>query len=292
MNEQISTAALLRAFSVSPKKHRGQNFLKDAKTAEMLVSKAGIGPEDVILEIGAGMGAMTFPLAAAAMHVYAVEADREVADVLETRLSSDMASRITLIRGDILKTDLAPIREKAGKPLTVFGNLPYYLSSQVLIKLVMERGHVGKAFLLFQKELADRIRARAGGRDYGRISVAAGYASVVRPVVTLSPEHFLPKPKIYSTLLSFDFRTAPTTPARNEALFFAVVAAAFGQRRKMLKNALEPLFQSLALEDAGGVFSRAGIDPALRAEKLAPADFVRLADATADATAVASPAPA
>ncbi|MEW5735490.1 MAG: 16S rRNA (adenine(1518)-N(6)/adenine(1519)-N(6))-dimethyltransferase RsmA [Thermodesulfobacteriota bacterium] len=281
MSNSLSTAALMRAFAVSPKKHRGQNFLRDAQTARMLVSRAGIGPGDAVLEIGAGMGAMTFPLAEAAHCVFAVEADLRVADVLESQITPALAEKIRVIRNDIMKTDLAPVRELAGSPLTVFGNLPYYLSSQVLIKLIMERRHVARAFLLFQKELADRILAPPGGRDYGRISVAAQYASKIRPVVTLSPEHFLPKPKIHSTLLAFDFSTQPVAPARDEALFFSVVAGAFSQRRKMLKNALEPLLRELAAVEPDRAFARAGIDPAIRAEKLSPADFVRLADAIA-----------
>lgn len=276
---RFSTAALIRAFAVSPKKHRGQNFLKDAKTAEMLVARARIGPEEAVLEIGAGMGAVTFPLAAAARRVYAVEADRQVAEILASQITGSLAERITLINKDILKTDMGEIREAAGQKLVAFGNLPYYLSSQVLIKLIVERRHIDRAYLLFQKELADRIQAPPGSRTYGRISVAAQYASVIRQAASLSPEHFLPKPKIHSTMLAFDFSASTTAPARDEALFFSLVAAAFSQRRKMLRNALAPLFKSLEISDPEGAFARAGIDPALRAERLSPADFVALSNA-------------
>jgi 16S rRNA (adenine1518-N6/adenine1519-N6)-dimethyltransferase len=270
-------SALLKAANLKPKKSAGQNFLADFSASDAIVKSAALTPEDTVLEIGAGLGSLTLPLARAAGRVFAVEWDRDLAPLLEKQIESAGITNAAVIQADILSLDTAPLA--AGGRLTVFGNLPYNISSQILVKLVRERRHVSRAFLMFQKELARRILAKPGKKDYGRITVLARYAADIRPGAVLPPACFLPRPGVDSMVLAFTFHGIPPSAPKDEDFFFRVVKAAFANRRKTLKNALVAGGVAGAAVDVERALGFAGIEGGRRAETLDVAEFARLADA-------------
>ncbi|MBU2489311.1 MAG: ribosomal RNA small subunit methyltransferase A [Proteobacteria bacterium] len=270
----LSAPTLLAAHGLRPKKSLGQNFLADPSTARMLARRMSLSPEDQVVEIGAGTGALTFPLAERAGRVFAVETDRRLLPLLEDQARNWGPGNVTVMHGDFLKMSLADF--PGDSPLVVAGNLPYHISSQVLVKLVRERGRVKKAALMFQKEMAARILAGPGGRDYGRISVLAAYVCSVRSLATLGPGHFFPPPKVDSVVLLFTFDRPGFSEPGEEERFFKTVGAAFSTRRKTLRNALA---MGGAVPDAAAAeraLAAAGIDPARRAETLDLEEFKRL----------------
>lgn len=229
------------------------------------------------MEIGAGLGALTIPLSRAVEKIYAVEKDRQLIDLLKTELAVQQIANCEVIAGDILKIDLDRFPESAGCKLAVVGNLPYYISSQVLVKLIGSRHNYTRAVLMFQKELAQRIAARPGGRDYGRITAMLRYCAEVRTLLTVKAEAFYPAPKVDSAVVEIKFKPTTVYTPHREPLLFAVIKAAFGNRRKTLKNALKAGGIGLDARTAAEALSLARIDPNRRAETLEPEEFVDLA---------------
>lgn len=276
-----SPVSLLKAWKLRPKKQLGQNFLADPSIPRMIVDRAGISAEEIVLEIGAGLGALTVPAARAAKRVYAVETDRGLIDLLQTELLLYKADNVTVLTQDILRFDLADFvrREGIDRPLVVIGNLPYHISSQIVVRLIDGRRWVDRAAMMFQKELARRFMAKPGGRDYGRLSVMLAYCAEVRSLAEVRADLFFPKPKIDSEVIEVRFRKTLENPASDEAFLFQVVKAAFGQRRKTLRNALAGSELRIAPEAAGLALDAAGIDAARRAETLSVAEFVALSHA-------------
>jgi len=274
-----SPRTLLTAFNLSPKKQFGQNFLSDLSTAEMIVSRSGISKEDIVLEIGAGLGALTVPLALAAEKVYAVEKDINLLPLLKNELLAKNIYNVDIINENILETDIERTAAKHGRKIFVIGNLPYNISSQVLIRLIIQRRYVSRAILMFQKELSERICAKPGGKDYGRISVMLRYCSDISKIADVKASLFFPKPKIDSQIIEIRFKDSPDFPADDEKFFFRVIKAAFGKRRKTLKNSLSGSELGIQAQTAVLALNRAGIDPARRAETLTVEEFVRLSNA-------------
>jgi 16S rRNA (adenine1518-N6/adenine1519-N6)-dimethyltransferase len=272
---------LLNAWNLRPRKSLGQNFLTAAGVSERIVAAAAVAPEDIVLEIGPGLGALTLPLAARAARLIAVETDAEILGLLRAELLAAGRQNVETICASILDTDIAALAPP-DRRLVVLGNLPYNISSPVLVRLVESRHRVDRAVLMLQKELVDRIVASPGGRDYGRLTVMLAYCATVRRLFTVNADRFFPKPKVDSAVVEIRFKTAPDTPARDEPFLWKVVQAAFGQRRKTLKNALTG--SALPLETAGAeaVLQAAGIDPRRRAETLTVAEFVTLSHAVAE----------
>ena len=274
-----SASILLKAWSLRPKKQLGQNFLSDPATAEKIVSYARISPTDCVLEIGAGLGALTVPLARRAQRVYAIEKDRQITALLRTELLTQRLENAVVIEEDALKTNIRSLAEEAGQPLIVAGNLPYNISSQIVVKLIRNRERVRHAILMFQKELAARLTARPRTKDYGRLSVMLGYCAEVKPVMTLPASAFYPKPKVDSEVLIISFTRQPHPLAADETWLFRVIQAAFGKRRKTLKNALCASSLQMGPESVLQAMAAAGIDPTRRAETLTVAEFVLLSNA-------------
>jgi len=273
-----SPKVLLNAWQLRAKKRYGQNFLRHSSIAEKLVRRAGVSPDDVILEIGAGLGALTIPLAQSARKVIAVERDPDLARLLKTELLAAGKPDVVIVQRNILDMDISELARTEGRPLAVFGNLPYNISSQVLVQLVSARHSVSRAVLMFQKELADRICAVPMGKIYGRLSVLVQYCSRIEKLIQVKAVDFFPKPKVDSTVLDIVFLEMPEFPAADETFFFKVVQAAFSQRRKTLKNALSGSFLNVSETIVRDALSMAGIDPSRRAETLAVPEFVRLSD--------------
>ena len=266
---------LLAARGVLPKKHMGQNFLADPSTAEMIVRRAR--PADaVVLEIGAGVGALTVFAAREARFVYAVEKDRDLIEVLQGVAAETGAENVFVINRSIFDVDLEAIARKEQSRLLVLGNLPYNISSQVLISLINTRRISVRAVLMLQTEMARRLEARLGMMEYGRLSVMTQYCSSVSRVARVRANQFYPRPKVDSEVVEICFQP-PVHVAADEAVLSAVVKAAFGQRRKTLKNALGGSELGIDGDQIARALQVAAIDGSRRAETLSVGEFVGLA---------------
>ena len=271
-----SPATLMKAWDLHPKKQLGQNFLSDPSTAKMIISRAGISSEDIALEIGAGLGAITVPLGQTVSGVYAVEKDTQLIEMLKTELAFYQVQNVTVLNQNILKVDIPAIARQAGRSLVVFGNLPYNISSQVMVQLIAERHCLTRCFLMFQKELAQRLTASPGTKDYGRLTAMLQYCATVKPLATVNAALFYPKPKIDSEVIEIDFTRAPDFSVPDETFFFLVIKAAFSKRRKTLKNSLSKSVLQMETEMINKGLNNAAIDPTRRAETLSAEEFVRL----------------
>jgi 16S rRNA (adenine1518-N6/adenine1519-N6)-dimethyltransferase len=270
-----------------PLKVLSQNFLRHQAQAKNLVDKLGLSPSDAVVELGAGRGAMTFLLARKVARLLAVEIDAGHCLELTEKIKAQGLDHVTVLHADLLKADWQEWFTWAGKPFGIVGNLPYHISTPILFKIIEHRSILQRAQVMLQKEVANRLMARPGTKDYGVLSVLIGYYAMVKPVMQLSPGSFFPKPKVASTFVELTFRDAAAmVEIREEKLFQWVVHAAFGQRRKQIKNALTadtrfPLSVILqALEENR-------IDPQSRGEILTISQFAALSNTL---TALSAPA--
>jgi 16S rRNA (adenine1518-N6/adenine1519-N6)-dimethyltransferase len=273
-----SPRTLLKAWNLLARKELGQNFITEASLAARIVELARIGSDEVVLEIGAGLGAMTVAAARRASRTIAVEKDAQLVPLLRAELLVNGLEQVQVREQDILTLDLVRVAGEEGRPLTVIGNLPYNISSQVLVKLIRSRKAVSRAVLMFQKELADRLCAGPGSKTYGRLSVMLQYCADLMVLRSVRPEMFFPRPKVGSVVLAINFKTAIDPQVGDEALLGQVVQAAFGQRRKTLRNALSGGRLPLDSDAATQILETARIDPRRRAETLDVAEFVALTD--------------
>jgi 16S rRNA (adenine1518-N6/adenine1519-N6)-dimethyltransferase len=271
-----SSRSLLSEWNLRPKKQLGQNFLADPSTAGMIISRAGLTAEDVALEIGAGLGALTIPAARAVRHLYAVEKDADLARALESELRRLDIGNVHIINKDIFNVDIRDFSQKGPEKLVVLGNLPYNISSPVLFYLIDARDVIGRAVLMFQKELARRLMAAPGAKDYGRLSVMLQYFADLKRIATVSAHLFFPKPKVDSEVVEVAFKKKIENPVADEGILSEIVKAAFGKRRKTLKNALTDSSLKADAETIIRILAQAGISPSRRAETLSVSEFVAL----------------
>jgi len=267
---------LLKAWDLRPKKRLGQNFLADPSTARTIISRADLTSDDVVLEIGAGLGALTVPLAKVVKKVYAVEKDSQLIELLKTELLANRISNCEIIAQNILDMNLDTIADATVAKITAVGNLPYGISSQILIKLIQSRSKIDRAVLMFQKELAQRIAAQPGGRQYGRITAMLRYCADIRFLADIKASVFFPPPKVDSAVIEVKFKSTSQYGPHDETMLFRVIKAAFGNRRKTLKNSLTAAGLQIEPKTALQALSAAGIDPTRRAETLHPTEFVAL----------------
>jgi 16S rRNA (adenine1518-N6/adenine1519-N6)-dimethyltransferase len=272
---------LLAKHDLDAKKSWGQNFLVDRGVLDRIVRAAALGTEDVVIEIGAGTGALTGALAAAVpapQRIIAVERDPDMLRVLAAELASTPAVEIRA--ADAADLDFAAESAVAGRPLVVLGNLPYQIGSVILLALAHAGAAVARAVVMVQKEFAQRVVAPAGSKIYGRLSVMIQQRMSARILFHVGSGAFYPRPKVTSSVMRLEPRAVPLAPVADERLFERVVKEAFGTRRKMLRRALEPAFGAEALARA---FERSGIEGTRRAEELTVSDFARLSDAIGEA---------
>jgi 16S rRNA (adenine1518-N6/adenine1519-N6)-dimethyltransferase len=273
-----SPKILLSAHNIRPKKQFGQNFITDPAFAAMIVRRAGISSEDIILEIGAGVGALTVPLARKAKQIFAVERDPRIIGILNTQILAGGFTNVSIIGKDILTMDIDALSKNAGENMIVMGNLPYNISSQILVRLIHARKRISRAVLMFQKELSQRITAEVGCKDYGRLSVMLRYCSDIRKIIDVKASLFYPKPKVDSEILELKFKQELQDRATDELFFFKVIKAGFGNRRKTLKNALTASGLNIDAATAKRMLEESGIDPIRRAETLTVEEFVKLSN--------------
>jgi len=271
-----SPNTLLKAWNLRARKELGQNFLKDQNTAQRIVDHARIESDDVVVEIGSGLGVMAVAAARQAQRVIAVEKDRDLVPLLRAELLAQGLTNVGINEGDILKIGLVSLADSETRRMVVLGNLPYNISSQIVVKLIEERQHVDRAVLMFQKELADRLCAGPGTKVYGRLSVRLQYCADLMPLMHIGANQFHPRPKIDSAVLGVTFKRRIDHAVRDEHLFARVVQAAFGQRRKNLRNALSSGLLDLERPTVERLLESAEIDYRRRAETLSVDAFVTL----------------
>jgi len=256
-----------------PSKQRGQNFVTDANTVRRIVAAARLTENDVVLEVGPGLGSLTLGLLQAARRVIAIEID----DLLAAQLPQTVAARLperaaalTVINADALRVDTVP-----EPPTAVVANLPYNVAVPVLLHLLAAFDSWGRGLVMVQAEVADRLAAGPGSKTYGVPSVKVAWYAAASRVGTVSPTVFWPVPNVESGLVAINRRPEPETSATREQVF-AVIDAAFGQRRKMLRSALAGLAGSSTA--ASAAVAAAGLDPKTRGETLDVTDFARIAE--------------
>jgi 16S rRNA (adenine1518-N6/adenine1519-N6)-dimethyltransferase len=241
----------------------GQNFLNDADAIQRIASSLGDLTGRTVIEIGPGGGAITAALVARAAHVVAVELDPGLAAHLRTQYPSD---RLTIHQQDVLSFDFAKARAQVGQPLLVFGNLPYYITSQIVLKLAASYAALDRAVLMVQREVAERITAEPGSRNYGLLSVTAQLYGPATNLFTLPPSAFSPPPDVHSTVFRWRFAPRFIELGVDELSFEPFIRKIFAQKRKTLSNNLRAAgFTPEAIVSA---LTKAGIDPRARAEAL------------------------
>jgi 16S rRNA (adenine1518-N6/adenine1519-N6)-dimethyltransferase len=257
-------------FRREAKKHLGQNFLHEKGVIARIVQAIDPKPGDAIVEIGPGQGALTFPLLDRHGAITAIEFDRDLHAPLQAAARAHGALR--LVEGDVLGVDFTALAAELGADaIRLVGNLPYNLSSPILFHALDHAAAIGDMHFMLQKEVVERMAAPPGGKVYGRLSVMLQAYCTVTPLFTVPPGAFRPAPKVDSAVVRLVPRPAGAIGIRDRARFAAIVRAAFGQRRKTLRNALSGVVDADAI-------AAAGLDPGTRAERLSVADFVRLAN--------------
>jgi 16S rRNA (adenine1518-N6/adenine1519-N6)-dimethyltransferase len=282
MSEPLSASrarALLESHGVRPRKRWGQNFLIDRNVLEKIVQTAGLLPEDRALEIGAGLGALTALLAERCEHVTAVEIDR----LLEPILKQTLAGRdnVSLVFADFLELNLPALLAEAFGDASgvVVANIPYYITTPILERLFENKARIRQIVLLVQQEFAERVAASPGSKEYSALTVFAQYHAQAEIVGKVSRNVFMPPPEVSSAILRLTPVLPGTLTVRDEARFFQIVRAAFGQRRKTLLNALAGGQIGLDRATAEALLLRVGIAPERRGETLSLEEFSRLSEA-------------
>ena len=274
-----SVTAILKRHGIRPKKRLGQNFLAQMPTIRKIVDAIDPLADECVLEIGPGPGIMTKLLAERAGLVIAVDKDASIIEVAREELGD--SQNVRFIEGDVLELDLgkaiSELPENLAKKIKVAGNLPYNISSPILFWILKNRGLISRAIVMVQKEVALRIAASPGGKDYGTLSVRTqAYASAKR-LFDVSPSNFTPPPEVNSSVVEIDFAGGASEKPEDDAAFEAVVRAAFGKRRKTLRNALLGSALGLKPDALDAALSKSEIDGKRRPETLTVDEFIRLA---------------
>jgi 16S rRNA (adenine1518-N6/adenine1519-N6)-dimethyltransferase len=264
---------LLRKYGLRAKKSWGQNFLVDERAFAGIVRESGATPADTVIEIGAGLGTLTARLSLAARRVIAVERDRDMAEILRAELAGD--ERVEIAEANALTFDYAAV-DGGGRPLIVVGNLPYQIATPILFRLLEARRAIGRIVVMLQLEMAERIVARPSTPEYGALSVMVQMAADARIAFRVPAGAFHPAPRVASAVLALTPLPSTRTAITDDGWFSEVVHAAFGQRRKTLRNSLRTVAEVEPIERA---LAACGIDPKARGETLDGERFARLSEA-------------
>ncbi len=274
-----NTRAVMERYNFTASKRFGQNFIKDRSVLEDIVTASGISKEDIVLEIGPGIGVLTEFLAEAAGRVYAVEVDRGLIPVLQDTLKD--YKNVELINEDIMKTDIAALT--GGESFRVVANLPYYITTPIVMSLLESGLHCRSLTVMVQKEVGERMTASPGTKDYGALTLAVGYRTKAAIVRKVPAGCFIPAPKVDSVVVHMDVFEEPPLKAGDEKLLFTVIRGAFNQRRKTLLNALSGHRElGLSRDIIREAIEKNGEKPAVRGEELSIEQFIRLSDTLRD----------
>ena len=271
-----ATKDVMRRFNIRASKKYGQNFIIDEKAIEIILNSANIGDKDRVLEIGPGLGTLTGYLCEKSQKVIAVEIDKQIIEALRVNMSG--YNNFALINEDFLGLDLSTIfsDNNEEEKYKVVANLPYYITSPIISKLLDEKEHIESITLMVQKEVAQRIAAEPGGKDFGILSVAIQYHSIPEIIAVVPASSFLPKPDVDSAIIHLKIRGKPAVVTADEKLFFRIVRASFAQRRKTLLNSLYGSDLKMDKGELDGLLSRCGIDSKRRAETLSLSEFANI----------------
>lgn len=264
------TNHILRRFKLRADKKLGQNFLIDEDIVRRIVAAAELTSADTVLEVGPGVGTLTQGLAESGAQVVAVELDKRLLPVLAATLEG--YENVRIVSGDILQVDI--MREVGAPDFKVCANLPYYITTPIIFALLEKRLPMERLVAMVQKEVAERMAAQPGGKDYGALSVAIQYYTEPEIAFIVPPSSFIPAPAVDSAVIVCKRRRQPPVQVCDEDLFFRVVKAAFSLRRKMLSNSLKNM--GVTGEQAGRWLELAGVDGKRRAETLSLEEFARL----------------
>ena len=260
-------------------KRFGQNFLVDARVLDKIIQSAGVTKEDCVLEVGPGIGTMTQALSEAARQVVAVEIDDHLIPILQETLKE--CPNVKVIHGDILKTDVKAIADEynEGCPLHVIANLPYYITTPIIMGLFESGVPLKSITIMVQKEVADRMKAEPGTKDYGALSLAVQYYAEPYLVANVPPNCFIPRPNVGSAVIRLTRHEQPPVQVADEKLMFRLIRAAFNQRRKALANSLnnspELFFPKEQIQEA---IAALDVSPSVRGEALSLEQFAQLAN--------------
>ena len=279
LGNRRSTAEIIEKYHFSFQKKFGQNFLVDSSILDRIIESAQITKEDCVLEIGPGIGTMTQRLAEEAGAVVAVEIDKNLLPVLEDTLSA--YENVTVINADILKLDLNRIvkEHNGGRPVKVVANLPYYITTPIIMALFEKKVPLHSVTIMVQKEVADRMRVGPGTKDYGALSLAVQYYAKPEIVTKVPAGCFMPKPNVDSAVIRLTRYEKPPVEVEDEAWLFAVIRASFNQRRKTLANGLANAgYLGIGRRQVEEVLSAMGLAAAVRGETLTLEQFAELSD--------------
>jgi len=272
-----NTIAVLQKYNFNFQKRFGQNFLIDTNVLDRIISAAEITKDDCVLEIGPGIGTMTQYLAENAREVVAVEIDKNLIPILEDTLSA--YDNVTVINDDILKVDIAKIVEErnGGKPIKVVANLPYYITTPIIMGLFESHVPLKSITIMVQKEVADRMQVGPGTKDYGALSLAVQYYAQPEIVANVPPNCFIPRPNVGSAVIRLTRYAEPPVEVKDEKFMFALIRASFNQRRKTLVNGLTGAGDlHLTKEQVTDALERMGLSPQVRGEALTLEQFAEL----------------
>ncbi|MGI8317338.1 16S rRNA (adenine(1518)-N(6)/adenine(1519)-N(6))-dimethyltransferase RsmA [Halobacillus mangrovi] len=274
------TKEILETHGFSFKKSLGQNFLIDVNILRNIIDHAGINASAGAIEIGPGIGALTEQLAQNAEKVVAFEIDQRLLPILNDTLSE--YDNVEIINQDILKADVREVIKEhfqPGQPIRVVANLPYYITTPILMKLLMDRLPIDSITVMIQKEVADRMAAEPNTKSYGSLSIAVQYYTEANVSMNVPKTVFMPQPNVDSSVLHLEMRSSPPVEVKDEEFFFDLVKASFGQRRKTLMNNLARHFKGkMDKEELREKLDSVDIDPKRRGESLTMQEFAKLAD--------------
>lgn len=274
-----NTIAVLQKYNFTFQKKYGQNFLIDTHVLDKIISSAEITSEDLVLEIGPGIGTMTQYLAQAAGKVIAVEIDKALIPILEDTLSG--FDNVTVLNEDILKVDIAGIaeRENGGRPIKVVANLPYYITTPIIMGLFENHVPVKSITVMVQKEVAERMQVGPGTKDYGALSLAVQYYAKPYIVANVPPNCFMPRPKVGSAVICLETYENPPVQVEDEKMMFRIIRASFNQRRKTLANGLKNSPEiDFTKEEIETAIEQLGKGASVRGEALRLEEFAELSN--------------
>ena len=273
-----NTIEILKKYNFSFQKRFGQNFLIDTHVLEKIVDEAGIDEDDCVLEIGPGIGTMTQYLCESAGRVIAVEIDKALIPILNDTLSS--YSNVEIINEDILKVDITNLCNKYnnGRPIKVVANLPYYITTPIIMGLFESGCPLESITIMVQKEVADRMKCGPGSKDYGALSLAVQFYSNPEIVANVSPESFIPKPGVGSAVIRLTRYPKPPVEVDDEKYMFKLIRAAFNMRRKTMVNSLMSGNLGLTKEEILSAIDKLNLSPQVRGEALTLNEFAALSN--------------
>lgn len=279
-----NTIEIMQKYGFAFQKKYGQNFLIDTNVLENIITSAGITKEDCVLEIGPGIGTMTQYLADRAGQVVAVEIDSKLIPILSETLKD--FNNVTVINKDILKVDIKSITEEynGARPIKVVANLPYYITTPIIMGLFESGVPIDNITVMVQKEVADRMQVGPGTKDYGALSLAVQYYAEPYIVANVPPNCFIPRPNVASAVIRLTRHKVPPVEVRDEALMFRLIRASFNQRRKTLQNGLNNSPEiHVSKEQIVEAIAKLGVSPSIRGEALTLKQFAELADYISEA---------